>query len=38
MIKQCRRHGGGGESKHGEEGGIIALTAVCLYATPCMVP
>lgn len=37
VMKQCRMHCGGGERKRGEEGDIIALPAVCLYATLCMV-
>jgi hypothetical protein len=30
VSKPCRMHCGGGERKHGEQGGIIALPAVCL--------
>jgi len=37
-IKQCRMCCGGGERKRVEEGDITALPAVCLYATPCLVP
>jgi hypothetical protein len=37
VIKQCRMYCEGGERELGEEGGMIALPAVCPYAPPCMV-
>jgi hypothetical protein len=37
VMKQCRMHCGGGERKCGEEGDIIALPALCLYTTLCVV-